>query len=370
MFDSKNLPLEKRKVLKKSCASGCLQIFTAMMISGFIGIMQLGSMDSPGDLELINILKYIQIFIWAACILFFIINIVYQYLYYKFYYYNFGEESAEIKKGVVAQATGHVYYSRIQNIYLDQDILDRMFQLYDVHYETAGESSAFYSHVDGLNKENADKLIAFILQKAKNNPNGQPNQPIAQTAPLAAPGAPLPPAPPMTNPQQIEIDRTKLPLAPSYAIIMSLQITAALTVFLVFMIAGIVINSPILGLIIIGISFLIIFLISYIYSYYWLKNLNFAFDQEKGTLVTGVLGRETKIVYYNRIQNIKVDQSFYERIFGVNTVGIETAGDSGVVQNGKTTVKSLFAIPGLRKQEAENLKNFLLEHARISRANI
>lgn len=77
-------------------------------------------------------------------------------------------DGAEIKKGVISNATGHVRYGKIQNIFVDQDFLDRVFGLYDVHYETAGESSDFYSHVDGLEKENADKLVKFLNERVQN----------------------------------------------------------------------------------------------------------------------------------------------------------------------------------------------------------
>lgn len=117
-----------------------------------------------------NTKSFLAIFL-TVIVLDLIATSIYHYLYYKLYYYNFTDEGAEIRKGVVSRQTGHVQYDRIQNIYIDQDFLDRIFGLYDIHYETAGEKSAFYSHVDGLNKENAEKLVAFLSKRVELPPN-------------------------------------------------------------------------------------------------------------------------------------------------------------------------------------------------------
>ena len=152
MYNSKNLSLSPRKIVKKFIArSGAVVIF--LLIYLIIGVL---AQDWNYFASARNII------IISIIVLFLILELLYQYLYYKLYYYNFEDEGAEIRKGVVSRAAGHVRYDRLQNIYVDQDILDRMFGLYDVHYETAGEKSGFYSHVDGLIKENADKLVMHL----------------------------------------------------------------------------------------------------------------------------------------------------------------------------------------------------------------
>lgn len=152
MFDSNNLPLEKRKIVKKTLNTVPLFFMFGLSV---IPVYLISGSTSP----LLLMVGFIAFVIPTFLVYF------YQVLYYRSYYYSFEEEGAEIRKGVVGQSTGHVRYKKIQNVYVDQDVLDRIFGLYDVHYETAGETSGNYSHVDGLNKENADKLVSFLNNK-------------------------------------------------------------------------------------------------------------------------------------------------------------------------------------------------------------
>lgn len=370
MYNSTNLPLEPRKVIKKSIGSIFVWLIIVLMVIVFFSWMP-GQVTTPGSgSEIDQMASVIKTWTWIIYIVVTLLSIFYQYLYYKFYYYNFQEDSAEIKKGVVSQATGHVYYARIQNIYVDQDILDRIMGLYDVHYETAGESSSFYSHVDGLNKTNADKLVQFILGKAKNTPGTIQNQPVTETTNVAQN---TPPSPPV-NLSTI-YDKNNLPLSPSYTFLMILQSSISLILFALYLIYIFFSSAG-------GASQLIFFLltifvlltIAIIRTILWVKYLNYNFDQIKGTLVTGIIARQTKIVYYNRIQNINVGQSFMERIFGLYNVSIETAGEGQTMKTSNSSIfgniGNAFAIPGLKKEEADTLKKFLLENSQISRANI
>ena len=64
-------------------------------------------------------------------------------------------------------------YSKIQNVYVDRDLLDVVFGLYDVHLATADSASNLYAHVDGLNEENAIKLRDMLLKKIEETHNTQ-----------------------------------------------------------------------------------------------------------------------------------------------------------------------------------------------------
>lgn len=152
MWNSENLPLEKRKIVKKTSKSALVFFMYVLFLAP---VYLISETTSP-----LFLIVGLMAFIIPTLLVY-----IYQALYYRLYYYDFGEEGAEIRKGVVSQSTGHVRYKKIQNIYIDQDVLDRLFGLYDVHYETAGETSGIYSHVDGLNKENADKLVSFLNDK-------------------------------------------------------------------------------------------------------------------------------------------------------------------------------------------------------------
>jgi putative membrane protein len=373
MYNRTNLPLEKRKIIKKSIGSiiGCV-VAIAVIVGG------LAVMKGFGEAELgtwfFNLIGVIQISTASFFIIIALLNILYQYLYYKFYYYNFEEETGEIKKGVISLATGHVYYSRIQNIYVDQDILDRMFGLYDVHYETAGDTSSFYSHVDGLNKTNADLLVKFIIEKSKNKPHSQST--VSENAPTETTKKEETPVVSQKN-DGVSISKSNMPISGKFAFSMALRITAGLAFILIMLFISAITESSTpdlttgagLDAIIYFAILMLIFIFSYLYSLAWVHFFDFNFDFEKGTMTSGVIARQTKIIYYNRVQNINIGQGIMERILGIYSINIETAA-AGDFKNLRNQGKQNPSIAGLSKENAEKLKNFLIEKTKIYQANI
>lgn len=55
-------------------------------------------------------------------------------------------------------------HERIQDVYVDQDLLDRIFGLYDVHLSSATVSSGMEAHIDGVEKQAAEDLRNILLQ--------------------------------------------------------------------------------------------------------------------------------------------------------------------------------------------------------------
>lgn len=73
-----------------------------------------------------------------------------------------------IKKGPITPKEITIPWERIQDVYVDQDIFDRIFGLYDVHLSTATFTSGMQAHIDGVEKEAADGLREELLEKIKN----------------------------------------------------------------------------------------------------------------------------------------------------------------------------------------------------------
>ena len=94
---------------------------------------------------------------------------MYQKWYYSTYYYNLEDHFIVIKKGPITPHEINVPFQRIQDVYIDQDILDRLLGLYDLHLASATSSSAMEAHIDGLNQQSAsdfrDELLQTIHQK-------------------------------------------------------------------------------------------------------------------------------------------------------------------------------------------------------------
>jgi putative membrane protein len=151
------IPLHPNKIIKKTIESVIsLGIFAVIFFVVFFSILtyfNLLGICLPAILILFVL--YVGIVYW------------YQTLYYKTYYYDIKEDSIVIRKGVWFKSQIAFNYSRIQDVYIDQDILDKIFGLYDVHLATAAITSGPLAHIDGLDEENASKIRDLLLAKIK-----------------------------------------------------------------------------------------------------------------------------------------------------------------------------------------------------------
>jgi membrane protein YdbS with pleckstrin-like domain len=164
-----DIPLEPRKVWKKTIASvlALFIVFIFLIVWGGVGIVSLLSAIGGNNTVGLFVLFFLIFLIAAVAIL---VGIVYLYqrVYFKNYFYNMLPDAIVIRKGVISRAEISLLYSKIQNVFVDQDVWDRIFKLYDVHLETAGLSSGVASHIDGLSAENAEKLRTLIMNAIKN----------------------------------------------------------------------------------------------------------------------------------------------------------------------------------------------------------
>jgi putative membrane protein len=139
-------PLERIKPLKKT-------VRNALMLAPFIILFIFVKGGS-------SVTFYIGSFL-----VFVIVDYVYEVFYMKNYFYDLVGDNLIIRKGVFSRNEITLPVSRIQDVYVDQDILDRIFGLYDVHVSSATTISANLSHIDGVNKENAQALKSLIISK-------------------------------------------------------------------------------------------------------------------------------------------------------------------------------------------------------------
>ncbi|MBG30486.1 MAG: hypothetical protein CMI31_10870 [Opitutae bacterium] len=66
--------------------------------------------------------------------------------------------------------------------------------------------------------------------------------------------------------------------------------------------------------------------------YWWLKvkGISFTVSNERITLRKGILSKHINEVFLSDIRNVQIKQSFFQRIFGVATIAISSAGQAGV----------------------------------------
>ncbi|MEM2918484.1 MAG: PH domain-containing protein [Candidatus Altiarchaeota archaeon] len=97
-----------------------------------------------------------------------IIKYIYEREYYKRYFYDMNDDLLIIRKGVFGKTEMIIPLSKIQDIFIDQDILDRIFNLRDLYVSTVTVRSILNAHIDGIAPEKAEKIALLLLEKINN----------------------------------------------------------------------------------------------------------------------------------------------------------------------------------------------------------
>ncbi|MFH0846280.1 MAG: PH domain-containing protein [Patescibacteria group bacterium] len=172
-------PLSYKKIIKKTIASTITITILLLVIWGFLAFI----LDSIGQ-EVIGWLDTATFGIFGFLFVVILLTYFYQRWYFTVYFYDLTPDFIQIKKGPITPREITLPYERIQDVYVDQDLLDRIFGLYDVHLSSATVSSGMEAHVDGVEKQAAeglrDALLETVKQRiSKNRVNPPTNNPIS-----------------------------------------------------------------------------------------------------------------------------------------------------------------------------------------------
>lgn len=151
---SEKYPLEHIKPLKKTLSSFHILILFSL---GFIISF------TVEEIDFVWISGNIVISFFCVVFLLFAIKYIYEIYYLKYYFYDLVGKNLIIRKGVFSRNEITLPINRLQDVYVDQDVLDRIFGLYDVHVSSATVISGNLSHIDGLNKKNSESIKKLIL---------------------------------------------------------------------------------------------------------------------------------------------------------------------------------------------------------------
>lgn len=141
-------PLSRKKITKKTLPA-MLMLGVPFLIGAVVSAMTLPSVVALG----IVILYIIIFFLMYG----------YQCWYFATYFYDLTDDYVIIKKGAITPREITLPYERIQDVYVDQDIWDRILGLFDVHVSSATASSGLSAHIDGVEKAAAEGLRKMLL---------------------------------------------------------------------------------------------------------------------------------------------------------------------------------------------------------------
>ena len=153
-------PLDRSKILKKTLVA-LMGWLTILVICGlFVGLAASAAGGPTVALTALGILAII--FILIA-----ILQYWYETQYFAKYFYDIRSDFLIIRKGVFAPRETTLPYNKLQDVYMDQDLFDRLFNLWDVHVSTATLMSGFEAHIDGVKIANAEKLREMLLENIR-----------------------------------------------------------------------------------------------------------------------------------------------------------------------------------------------------------
>ncbi len=346
-------PLSPRKFWKKMIGSfGSSGIW--LLIPIVLAIIINGKLMEFGASSQLSTFSIIILFLIGLSVVWNIVYVFYIKAYIKRYYYDCGEQFITIKKGVFAPTEIHVQYQKIQDVYVDQDILDRIMGLYDVHIASATVTSGIEAHIDGVDAKVAEDLKNIILGKINGSSNPY----------LPTPGAPLQPH---SQPNPIsfsqKISSETYPISGSWIWSMLLS-TIGGSVFGVFFLSQLFLElsdkhnfdvvAPMIFL------FVALFIGQIVYKVMWKNNYYFEFTPDYILLRTGVLARSENHLPYKSIQNILNKQGVSDRVFGLSTIKIENAAQLvAPIKSGSMSMNSGISLVWQPKEKAEELNKVL-----------
>lgn len=99
-----------------------------------------------------------------------------------------------------------------------------------------------------------------------------------------------------------------------------------------------------------SIVFAVLLLLVFYFSWISFKKKGFAFRTHDVLFRHGIIATNMLVIPYNRVQHVALHEGFVSRFFGLAKIQIFTAGGNS----------SDIEIPGIAKEEAENIKQLLM----------
>lgn len=100
----------------------------------------------------------------------------------------------------------------------------------------------------------------------------------------------------------------------------------------------------------IAIAFAVLIVFTFVFSRIGFKKRGFAFREHDVLFQSGIIATKTIVIPYNRVQHVALHEGLVSRYFGLAKVEIFTAG------GGSSDIE----IPGIEKEQAENIKQLLM----------
>jgi uncharacterized membrane protein YdbT with pleckstrin-like domain len=171
-------PLSRRKIFKK-CVPKIGKPLALILVAAFLVTVALRFFyleDLNDPTHFISRQEFPLSFLFVGLAVWFGSYPLYQYLYWKTYFYDIDDKNLYIRKGVLVRREAILPFSRITDVYLDQDLADLLLGIYDLHVSTPTVESGKFAHIDGLSKMGAQRLKKLLLEKVNQTKPAVPKE--------------------------------------------------------------------------------------------------------------------------------------------------------------------------------------------------
>ena len=309
------------------------------MFCGIIGIMLPTIINRYNEPNPLNFVIFFLLGGLVMAAILFSFSAWYFRVYIRTYFYDAGDGYLTIRKGVFTPSEIHVMYQKIQDVYVDQDLFDRIMGLYDVHIASATATSGIEAHIDGVDAATADSLKNFLLSSINSGSIGGVTTPRENTSAASVT------QPHITVPNNVSSET--YPISPRWLIstffstFISSGIIAVFFGFQFF--AGTRSAAGSIGAVVIILALLGAALaVQIVAAILWKMNFSWVFTPNFLEVRTGIISKSETHMPYSSIQDVLIKQGMIERLFGLCTVTIQNA----VGISGKNNTPSGTRLPG------------------------
>ncbi|OYT54381.1 MAG: hypothetical protein B6U72_02790 [Candidatus Altiarchaeales archaeon ex4484_2] len=297
-------PLEKRKVLKKTVQ------YVFGIITG-LAVLFLFFLD-------VSFTLFLVLAVIVLILILFVVSYTYQWYYYRNYFYDLVDGKLVVRKGVISTKQTTVPLGKTQDVYLDQDIFDRLFRLWDLHISSASQSSGFEAHIDGVNEINGRAMYNLLLGETVS-------------------------AEEKTGVKEI--------YHPSMAGLVPMMIGSVFMFFFIAvfsMMLPMVLAIPAIIIALFGIAAL---------TYLEFKSIRYEIRADGVFIKKGFISPKESLVLYRNIQDVEESQGLIEIILGIKTLSVKTMTSLSAQDSN---------LRFLTHEVAEKLREEILEQSRKS----
>ena len=123
---------------------------------------------------------------------------------------------------------------------------------------------------------------------------------------------------------------------------------------------------PVLFAPLLGAVLLIMFIVALLYN----NNFWYEIDEAGLTIESGIIHKKHVTVPFEQVQNVNIERSLLDRLFGLAKISIETAGSSNVAPQtvaGAPRARSEAYLPGIELKKAKIIHDTLIDGASDAR---